>query len=132
MSLLVALALGVAIWAMATGRLQKLGSREVAALVIGGIGLVMLGRGKVVAALALVAAGAALWPWWRKSPGRSTMSLAEARALLGVAADADEEAIRAAYRRLIAQTHPDRGGTEELARQITLARDTALSAVISR
>ena len=132
MGLLAALALGVAIWAVVTGRLQKLGSREVAALVIGGIGLIMLGRGKVVASLALVAAGGAPWPWRQRSPGRSTMDIAEARAMLGVAADADEETIRAAYRRLIAQTHPDRGGTEELARQITLARDTALSAVIRR
>jgi curved DNA-binding protein CbpA len=60
------------------------------------------------------------------------MSVNDARALLGVPPDADAETIRAAHRRLIAQTHPDRGGTEALARQINLARDMALSAIITK
>ncbi|WP_326523810.1 J domain-containing protein [Sphingomonas sp.] len=50
----------------------------------------------------------------------------EARRILGVAADADADMIRAAHRRLIASVHPDRGGSEELTRQVNAARDTLL------
>lgn len=133
MGLVAVLAVGLALWAIATGRIKRIGSREAVALAMGAVGLAMLGRGKVVAALALFVAGAAVWPWGRKKPaGRITMTDDEARALLGLGADADAETIRAAHRRLIVQTHPDRGGTEELARQINLARDTALSAIIDK
>lgn len=51
---------------------------------------------------------------------------AEARALLGVPAGADGEAIRAAHRRLVGQVHPDRGGSAELARRVNAARDLLL------
>ncbi|MGK6353616.1 J domain-containing protein [Sphingomonas sp. DT-207] len=50
----------------------------------------------------------------------------EARAVLGVSADADAEAIRAAHRRLVSVMHPDKGGSEELTRRINAARDTLL------
>ena len=52
--------------------------------------------------------------------------LAEARALLGVGADADESEIRAAHRRLVAEAHPDHGGTDEAARRLNTARDLLL------
>ncbi|ODT90089.1 MAG: molecular chaperone DnaJ, partial [Sphingobium sp. SCN 64-10] len=52
--------------------------------------------------------------------------IAQARALLGVAPDADADMIRAAHRRLIASVHPDKGGTEALAAQINAARDLLL------
>jgi curved DNA-binding protein CbpA len=47
--------------------------------------------------------------------------------VLGVAPDADAEAIRAAHRRLAANVHPDRGGSDELARRVNAARDLLLS-----
>ncbi|MBX3565844.1 MAG: J domain-containing protein [Sphingomonas sp.] len=50
----------------------------------------------------------------------------EARAILGVAPDADAEAIRAAHRRLVTALHPDKGGSAELTRRINTARDTLL------
>lgn len=50
----------------------------------------------------------------------------EARAILGVDADADEEAIRSAHRRLVSALHPDKGGSEELTQRINAARDTLL------
>lgn len=132
MGLLAVLALGIAAWAIATGRIRKPDNREAAALALGAIGLAMLVRGKVIPAIAFLAGGAALWPWRGVPPTARAMNIDEARALLGVPADADAETVRAAHRRLIAQTHPDRGGTEELARQINLARDTALSAISNK
>jgi hypothetical protein len=56
------------------------------------------------------------------------MSLDEARAVLGLAPDADEEAIRAAHRRLLLKTHPDQGGSDWLAARINQAKDRLLKA----
>ncbi|WP_347275829.1 DnaJ domain-containing protein [Sphingomonas sp. HITSZ_GF] len=50
----------------------------------------------------------------------------EARAILGVDAQADAETVRAAHRRLVAAVHPDKGGSAELTRRINAARDTLL------
>ncbi len=50
----------------------------------------------------------------------------EARAILGVPADADADEIRAAHRRLVSAVHPDKGGSAELTRRINAARDTLL------
>jgi len=78
--------------------------------------------------LAIVAVAA--WVWlWPKRRGRPRLDDAEARAVLGVAPDADAEEIRAAHRRLIAAVHPDRGGSAELARRINLARDVLLKRI---
>ena len=76
-----------------------------------------------------------IWVAWkllakpRKLPPRAYAAIAdeaEARALLGVPAEADGEAIRAAHRRLVGQVHPDRGGSAELARRVNAARDLLL------
>src|SRR3546814_18841265 len=74
------------------------------------------------------------WRWWKGLPRRSparpfapVFDEAEARAVLGVDADADAETIRAAHRRLMVALHPDRGGSTELARRINVARDTLLA-----
>ena len=50
----------------------------------------------------------------------------EARAVLGVDAQADADAIRAAHRRLVSAVHPDRGGSADLTRRINAARDVLL------
>jgi len=83
--------------------------------------------------LVAVLAGAGWW-WLRRNlrpraPLRfdQLLDAAEARAILGVGANAGPEAIRAAHRRLIAAVHPDRGGSAELARRINLARDVLLN-----
>lgn len=54
------------------------------------------------------------------------MSRAQAYAVLGLEPGADAEAIRAAHRRLMAQLHPDRGGSSFLAAQINRAKDVLL------
>jgi DnaJ-domain-containing protein 1 len=57
----------------------------------------------------------------------ASMSLAEARMILGVAADADKAQIQAAYRRLMLRAHPDQGGSAGLAVQLNAARDCLLN-----
>jgi hypothetical protein len=54
------------------------------------------------------------------------MSRDEALRILGLEEDADEAAIKAAHRRLMALMHPDRGGSSYLAAKINQARDTLL------
>lgn len=50
----------------------------------------------------------------------------EARDILGVASNADADAIRAAHRRLLSAVHPDKGGSADLTRRINAARDVLL------
>jgi hypothetical protein len=60
-------------------------------------------------------------------PRQSTMSRSEALRVLGLETGASEADIRAAHRRLIQQTHPDKGGTNYLASKINEAKDVLLS-----
>jgi len=59
-------------------------------------------------------------PW----PGR--MSMAEARAVLGVDEGATVEEIRTAYARKMRRAHPDHGGSDGQAALLNLARDRLL------
>lgn len=62
----------------------------------------------------------------KPDPRPVSPEIAQARALLGVDDNADEAAIRAAHRKLVAEVHPDRGGSAELTRRVNAARDTLL------
>lgn len=55
-----------------------------------------------------------------------SMSRREAAQFLGVAEDADEATVRAAYRKLMKQVHPDAGGNDALASKVQEARDVLL------
>ena len=55
-----------------------------------------------------------------------TMSRDEALKVLGLGADAGEDDIRAAHRRLMLQNHPDKGGSDYLASKINEAKDVLL------
>ena len=54
------------------------------------------------------------------------MSAAEARAVLGIDANASEDEIKQAHRRLMGQYHPDRGGSDYLAARINQAKEVLL------
>lgn len=60
-----------------------------------------------------------------RTPQRA-MSLDEAALVLGLDVDATAEEVRAAHRKLIAQIHPDKGGTDYLAAKINEARGLLL------
>ncbi len=88
---------------------------------------------KLILALLVAYAGWRLWKngWGGKSVKRRVV-MAEpgdavaARRLLGVDRQAGEATIRAAHRRLMAEAHPDRGGSPEQARALNAARDLLL------
>lgn len=73
------------------------------------------------------------WPWQPSGEqARDTARLragAKARALLGVRENAGREEIIDAHRRLIAQVHPDRGGTSDLVHEANSARDLLLGEI---
>jgi hypothetical protein len=87
-------------------------------------------RGAYVPAAGLAFAALAAATLSRRPPKppvpRIRMSDREARGLLGVAPEASDEEIQAAYVRLMRRVHPDTGGAPGLAAQLNAARDTLL------
>lgn len=62
----------------------------------------------------------------RSSQASAKMTEAQAREILEVTATATKDEILAAYRRLIARVHPDKGGSKYLAQQINAAKAVLL------
>ena len=61
------------------------------------------------------------------APLRAFMDIDEAASVLGIEKTADPDVIKSAHRKLIAQIHPDKGGTDYLAAKINEARDIMLA-----
>ncbi|UZK68099.1 DnaJ domain-containing protein [Sphingomonas sp. S1-29] len=80
--------------------------------------------GKLVFALVLMAV--IWWLFFARKGRHPKLRDDEARQVLGVGANADAEAIRAAHRRLITAVHPDKGGSADLTKRINAARDVLL------
>ena len=131
MGIALILAAALAWWLHQRGELLpnlvRLGGTGVAVL----IALRMVETGHPLLALAAAAAG---WFWWKTQGGKTfggkTLAIGEAakaRALLGVARDADTDAIQAAWRRQMATAHPDAGGSAAAAQALTAARDLLLA-----
>lgn len=57
------------------------------------------------------------------SPTVTSMSRQEAADILGVDINASEEEVRMAHKKLMQKIHPDRGGSDALAKQINAAKD---------
>jgi hypothetical protein len=62
----------------------------------------------------------------RHQPSTSRMSRIEALHVLGLQEGASDGDVRAAHRKLILQTHPDKGGSDYLASKINEAKDVLL------
>jgi hypothetical protein len=123
-------------WAWWTGRLERFTYEDGVAIALFLLGLRLLTTGRVLPGAALIA-GTLLWAAYRRGRGTAAgpqalvMPVEDARALLGVGADASLAEIRDAHRRLIAKVHPDAGGSAELAQRVNAARD-ALVAELNR
>lgn len=92
-------------------------------------GVLLAFRGSWIPAVGLI--GASLWLTIASrqralAPRSEALSDKEARAILGVSADATVQDINAAWKRLMARAHPDQGGTEGLASRLNAARDHLL------
>jgi uncharacterized membrane protein len=92
-------------------------------------GVLLASRGAWVPAVGLI--GAALWLTVASrqramAPRSDALSDKEARAILGVSADATVQDINTAWKRLMARAHPDQGGTQGLASRLNAARDHLL------
>ena len=61
-----------------------------------------------------------------QAPNTNHMSRQQAAELLGVEVTASDADIRMAHKRLMQKIHPDRGGSDALAKQINLAKDLLL------
>ena len=64
----------------------------------------------------------------RQNGGSGPMSVHEAAEVLGLAPDADREAIMTAHRTLMSRLHPDKGGSDYLATKVNAARAALLDA----
>jgi hypothetical protein len=119
------LAVALVGWLWWKGHLGADAGRKLA--VVGGAGLALwlIARGQMLPGLALGAAVAALGfgGWMRGRVAVRPMDEIEARQVLGVGLNATADEINAAHRRIIAQVHPDKGGSAELARRVNAARD---------
>lgn len=62
-------------------------------------------------------------------PAGGVMTIDEAAAVLGVSSTAQTDEVKAAHKKLIAQIHPDKGGTDYLAAKINEARQILLARV---
>lgn len=122
-------------------------ARSVAAVFVVLLGIVMTVRGMGILGVPMVLAGIGflLTGTWRARPGlggggqggngRSqrqapqgeSMSIAEARATLGVEPGASRDDIQRAYRDMMKKVHPDTGGSGALARRVQMARDLLLN-----
>ncbi|GAA0393146.1 molecular chaperone DnaJ [Brevundimonas terrae] len=133
----------VAIWVLVRLGKQtekaRRGHWRISATLLGGTcfagAVLCVAKGSYILAAALAAAGLYLVMQSRirsvasPKPAASTgplMSKAEARAILGVRENASRDDIQTAWKRLMARTHPDQGGSEGLAARVNAARDRLL------
>jgi DnaJ family protein C protein 19 len=88
---------------------------------------------KLILLAAVVALGCKMmfgrWPWEylaRSSSLRRSGEIRQAQTLLGLAPSPTREQVIESHRRLVAQVHPDKGGSAELVYEANAARDILL------
>ena len=124
--ILVFLALGWAVW---KGKLQK---KQFLPILLGLSGAFLASRGSLIIGVAAIGIAAF---WYRGltlrlsgsgAKGGKNSDIDDARFLLGVSRFDNAERIRERHRTLIAQNHPDTGGSAERAAELNKARDLLL------
>jgi DnaJ family protein C protein 19 len=124
--ILVFLALGWAVW---KGKLQK---KQLLPILLGLSGAFLASRGSLIIGVAAIGIAAF---WYRGltlrlsgsgAKGGKNSDIDDARFLLGVSRFDNAERIRERHRTLIAQNHPDAGGSAERAAELNKARDLLL------
>ena len=124
--ILVFLALGWAVW---KGKLQK---KQFLPILLGLSGAFLASRGSLIIGVAAIGIAAF---WYRGltlrlsgsgAKGGKNSDIDAARFLLGVSRFDNAERIRERHRTLIAQNHPDTGGSAERAAELNKARDLLL------
>ncbi|MEY3916360.1 MAG: hypothetical protein RLZZ604_1406 [Pseudomonadota bacterium] len=126
LAILAVLALGWAVW---KGKLQK---QQLLPMLLGLSGAFLASRGSLwvgVAAMVLAALwyrGLSLRLFGSGAKRDKNSDIDDARFLLGVSRFDNAERIRERHRILIAQNHPDTGGSAERAAELNKARDLLL------
>jgi len=127
LAILALLALGWAVW---KGKLQK---QQLLPILLGLSGAFLASRGSLIIGVAAI--GIAVL-WYRgltlrlfsfgAKRGKNSEDIDDARFLLGVSRFHNAERIRERHRTLIAQNHPDTGGSDGRAAELNKARDILL------
>lgn len=85
---------------------------------------------KLILLAAVVAFGCKMlfgrWPWDFFAPSARSNEIRRAQTLLGLSGSPTRDQVIEAHRRLVAQVHPDRGGSAELVYEANAARDILL------
>ena len=116
-------------WAVWTKRLQ---SQQLLPILLGIGGAFLAARGSLLLGLGAIAIAAAwyrgmTWRLFRKGvKDNDAAALDAARVLLGVSCFDNADRIRERHRALIAQNHPDAGGSDAQAAALNKARDLLL------
>jgi uncharacterized membrane protein YeaQ/YmgE (transglycosylase-associated protein family) len=129
MPVLLALVAGVLGWAVWKGKLR---AEQLPPIILGLAGAFLAVRGNFLVGIGAIGVAAT---WYRGLTWRlfglntkqsDQYGIDKARFLLGVSRFDDAERIRARHRSLIAQNHPDTGGSDERAAELNKARDLLL------
>ena len=127
LGLLIIAALTWAVWT------KKLQSQQLPPILLGIGGAFLAARGSILLGLGAIAIAAAWYRGmtWRRLLGKGgkdndAAALDAARVLLGVSRFDNAERIRERHRALIAQNHPDAGGSNAQAAALNKARDLLL------
>lgn len=124
-----------------SGKAKTMTANQWLALAVALIGANFLRGGNWLIGGAMIGGAAFLNGWRILIPARDetpekrkprNFELDRARSLLGVDEKANRSVINDAWRERLAEHHPDRGGDEELARQINRARDILLDELDSQ
>ena len=122
-------------WALWTGKIKP---AQVPPMLLGLAGIFAVARGAWIPGIALIGVTAAWYRGmhWRlfglKGKQSEQYKIDNARILLGASRNDDADKIRFRHRQLIAENHPDTGGTDARASALNEARDLLLADIQKR